>query len=118
LLPLIAAFLLTACAGGMWGGDREGSGPLIEAPTLRVGDRWVYHVRSGFRDPDLWEETHVVTEAGTDGITIRVTMKGARVNGERIERLASPGRVMQGSLFDIETRRFATPLERYRFPLR
>ena len=119
VLAMVVALLLGACAGttGPFG-DSPGSGPAIEAPTYRVGDRLVYHVRDGFRDPIVYDETHVVTAVGADGITVRITMKGARVDGERIEKWAAPGRVLQGSLFDIETRRFAAPLDRYRFPLR
>ena len=30
---------------------RSGAGPAAETPQFRVGDRWVYRVREGFRAP-------------------------------------------------------------------
>ncbi|HVE51258.1 MAG TPA: hypothetical protein VNG69_16775 [Casimicrobiaceae bacterium] len=117
---LLAALpmLLASCATD----DRVASGAAqiseASAPQYRVGDRWVYRVREGFRTPIVFEETHTVTSIASDGITVHVTMRGPTINEERIEKLVSPGLVRQGALFDIETRRFAGVLERYRFPLR
>ena len=51
------------------------------------------------------------------GIAIRVTQKEPTINTSRSERLSAPGLVIQGAMFDIETRRFDVPLERYRFPI-
>jgi hypothetical protein len=65
----------------------------------------------------VWEETHEVTSAGAGGLTVRVTLKGPTIDIVRQETIVAPGMVTQGALMDIETRRFATPLERYRFPL-
>jgi hypothetical protein len=107
--------LLTACASTDQRGDT--SGPVATAPTVTVGARWVYRGREGFRSPLVWEETHEVRSVGPDGIAVRVTLKGPSVDIERNELWAAPGLVRIGSLMDIETRRFATPLERYRFPL-
>ena len=115
----IAALALAALVGGCAGLDQQGdlAGRVAAAPTLVVGETWTYRGREGFRDPLVWEETHQVTAIRPDGITVRVTARGDRVSGERTELLASPGIVRVGSLMDIETRRFATPLERFRFPL-
>ena len=109
------AALVSGCASVDPGGDM--SGPAAPAPALTVGTRWTYHGREGFRLPVVWEETHEVTSVGPDGIAIRVTLKGPTVDIERHEVLAAPGIVRSGALMDIETRRFATPLVRYRFPL-
>ena len=115
----IAALALAALVGGCAGLDQHGdlAGRVAATPTLVVGQSWTYRGREGFRDPLVWEETHEVAAIGPGGITVRVTARGDRVSGERTESLASPGIVRVGSLMDIETRRFATPLERFRFPL-
>ncbi len=114
-LLLAGSALLAGCAGGPLGLGAEG--PPAPAPDVRVGDGWVYHIVDGFRTPVEWDETHEVIAAGADGYTVRVTCKGATVNLVRTEQWKAPGLVTQGTVMDIETRRFATPLERYRFPL-
>lgn len=108
--------LLAGCTGGplnVVGAD----GPPAPAPEIRVGDRWVYHVADGFRNPVVWDETHDVIDASATGYTVRVTCKGATVDIVRNEQWASPGVIRTGTAMDIETRRFATPLLRYKFPL-
>ncbi len=112
-LPL--ALLGAACATTDSPGDT--SGPVAAAPIPKVGARWVYRGREGFRSPLVWEETHEVTNVNADGIVVRVMLKGPYVDIERQEIFAAPGLVRTGALMDIETRRFATPLIRYRFPL-
>jgi hypothetical protein len=115
----IGLLALAALAGGCAGIDQRGDvgGPVAAAPTPTVGARWTYRGSEGFRVPLVWDETHEVTGVGANGITVRVTLEGERVKGERTEVLAAPGVVRTGTLMDIETRRFATPLERFRFPL-
>ena len=115
MLGTAAAMLLAGCAGVDQRGDL--SGPVAAAPSLAVGSKWTYRGREGFRSPLVWEETHEVTGIGADGISVKVTLKGPGLDVERRELLAAPGVVRVGSLMDIETRRFAMPLERYRFPL-
>lgn len=115
LLLLASAALVAACAVTDERGDVNG--PIATAPTPVVGARWTYRGREGFRAPLVWEETHEVTAAGASGITVRVTAKGGWLDIERQETFVGPGLVGKGALMDIETRRFATPLERYRFPL-
>jgi hypothetical protein len=107
---------LAGCAAGGSSGS-AGSGSPAPAPVWRTGDRWTYDARDGFRAPVTWEETHEVLSVAADGIALRVTQRGPTVNNTRIERLSAPGIVTVGAAFDNETRRFATPLERYRFPL-
>jgi hypothetical protein len=93
------------------------AGPPAPAPVYRVGDRWVYGAKDGFRLPVVWDETHEVIAVDAQGIAIRVTQKGPTVDNTRVERLQAPGVVTTGALFDSETRVFKTPLLRYRFPL-
>jgi len=112
------AALLTLVAGCAGPGGGAGSGPAVEAPTYRTGDRWVYRVQSGWANPLLFDETWTVTSIGPGGIEVSVVGKGQGIDERRTERWSAPGLVTQGSLMDSETRRFDTPLERYRFPLR
>lgn len=109
------AVVLTACATTDEKGDT--SGAVAAAPNPAVGARWTYRGREGFRWPVVWEETHEVTAAGAGGLTVRVTLKGPTIDIVREEKLVAPGMVSTGALMDVETRRFAMPLERYRFPL-
>ncbi len=94
------------------------AGPPAPAPVYRVGDRWVYSARDGFRAPVTWDETHEVIAVDANGIAVRITQKGPTVDNSRTELWLLPGIVAVGALFDNETRRFQpTPLTRYQFPL-
>lgn len=115
LAAVALAMLVAACATTDERGDT--SGPVAAAPSPLVGARWTYRGREGFRAPVLWEETREVTAVAAGGVSVRITLKGPSVDVERQELLAAPGLVRTGALMDIETRRFATPLIRYRFPL-
>ena len=114
-LLVVASVLIAACSttDERW----DVGGPVANAPTPAVGARWTYRGREGFRAPLIWEETHEVTAASAAGITVRVTAKGGWLDIQRPETFVAPGVVRAGALMDIETRRFATPLERFRFPL-
>ena len=117
LLRVVLAALATLVAGcATFDQPGDTSGQVAAAPAFSVGTRWTYRGREGFRAPVLWTETHEITAIGPDGIHVRVTYDG-QVHGAREEILAAPGLVKTGALMDIETRRFATPLERFRFPL-
>lgn len=113
LLSVAALAALAGCAGF----ESAGSGPAAEAPTYRVGDRWTYRAQDGFLTPERWEETHAISALGTDGISVRITQNGPARNIARAELWSAPGRVNIGAVYDNETRRFVTPLERFRFPL-
>ena len=93
------------------------SGPAVNAPEYRVGDRWVYRGQDGFLTPVHWEETWEVTAMGAQGIDVRVTQRGPSTDGVRMERWTAPGRVAIGALYENETRRFKGDLDRYAFPL-
>lgn len=114
LVGIVIVFVALAGCATMEGG---GSGPPAAAPAVKVGDRWTYRARDGFRAAVEWTETHEVVSAGSAGISVRVTLDGPTVSGSRIETLTAPGSVTAGSLMDIETRRFAIPLQRYAFPM-
>jgi hypothetical protein len=106
-----------AALAGCAGVSAPGSGPAADAPAYRVGDRWVYHAEDGFRAKTVLGETHEVMAIGADGITVRITQKGPSTDVTRNELWALPGQVKVGAVYDNETRRFATPLQRYDFPL-
>jgi len=114
-LLVVASVLTAACATTDERGDV--GGPIANASTPAVGARWTYRGREGFRSPLIWEETHEVMSASAAGITVRVTAKGGWLDIQREETFVAPGVVRSGALMDIETRRFAMPLERFRFPL-
>jgi len=121
LRPLTALFAglalvtLAACGNMQTAGD---GGPAAEAPQYRVGDRWVYTAQDGFfRTVVHWTETREVIAVRPDGITVRITQKGPSVDAVTTEQWVAPGLVAVGSVFDNETRRFATPLQRYAYPL-
>ena len=109
---MAAAAFVIACA------SLEGNpGPPAPAPTYHVGDRWVYHVEDGYRQRFSWDETHEVISIEPNLITIRVDIKGDTLNGTRIEKLSAPGIVLQGAVYEAETRRFDPPLIRFQFPM-
>ena len=109
---------LTGCASA-GGGEvtRAESAVTAPVPQYRVGDKWVYFVDQAFRNAPDYDETHEVTAVGPDGITVRIVAQIGNISVDRIEKWPAPGLVAQGALLDIETRRFTTPLERWRFPL-
>ena len=113
VFSVAALATLSGCAGF----ESAGSGPAAEAPAYRVGDRWTYRAQDGFLTPERWEETHAISALGADGIGVRITQNGPARNVARAELWSAPGRVKVGAVYDNATRRFVTPLERYRFPL-
>lgn len=116
-IALVFCVAVLATLAGCAGFDSPGSGPAAEAPAYRVGDRWVYHGQDGFRLLTTWEETQSISAVGAEGIGVRITQKGSSIDVARAEQWHVPGRVKIGAVYDNETRRFATPLDRYRFPL-
>jgi hypothetical protein len=119
---VLGAAALPAALAGCASVDRGEVGRADAAisapgPGYRVGDRWVYRVEQAFRNAPAYDETHAVTSVAANGIVVRVTAQIGNIAVDRIERWPAPGRVSQGTLLDIETRRFAEPLERWRFPM-
>jgi hypothetical protein len=112
---LLAASSVAFAGCGTGGSGGAGSETPAPAPVWRAGDRWTYDAKDGWRTPVTWEETHEVLSVAADGVSMRVTQRGPTVK-TRVERFTALG-ITVGAAFDNETRRFATPLERYRFPL-
>lgn len=114
LAAVAAAFVLTSCATVETG---RSHGPATNAPTLRIGDRWVYSATDGYRVPVVWEETHEVTAIGSEGIIVSVTLRGPAIDLQRTETWTAPGVVRSGAVYEAETDRFDPSLIRYKFPL-
>jgi hypothetical protein len=89
------------------------------APTFKVGDRWVYNVKSGVGiNPMTYQETREVTAVGGGGAKIKVT--GKTVDGKdftRVDEWSGPGAFRYGAPCADEAYRFPTPLQRVAFPL-
>ena len=89
------------------------------APTMKLGDRWVYNVKSGVGMATItYQETREVVAVSGKGGKVKVTGKAA--DGKeftRIEEYASPGVLQSGALCFDEVYRFPTPLPRVTFPV-
>ena len=109
----VAVTALAGCAS-----TTGSNAPGATAPTYHVGDRWTYDAADGFLQKLRWVETHEVIAVTPEGISVRITQAGDRVDNVRTELWPAPGLVSVGALYDHETRRFTTPLQRYSFPLR
>ena len=72
------------------------AGPPAPAPTVRVGDRWVYNCSDGFRVTVNWVETHQVVSVNPNAIAVRVTLVGPTMNYNRVEQWQSLGVVVVG----------------------
>ena len=112
---VIGTLVLASCATPTITGGA--AGPAAEAPSLKPGDRWVYHGQDGYRVPVVWDETHEITAIGPEGITVRVTLKGPTIDIQRTETWSAPGIVRTGAVYEAETDRFEPSLIRYNYPL-
>lgn len=110
---------ISGCVSSGGGGEvtRAQSAVVAPSPQYRVGDKWVYRVDQVFRNAPDYDETHEVTGIDAGGITVRIVAQVGNISVDRIEKWPAAGLVAQGTLLDIETRRFAEPLVRWRFPL-
>ena len=88
-------------------------------PTLKVGDRWVYNVKSGIGlNMTTYQETREVTAVDASGIKVKVIGKTAEGKDfTRVDELASAGEVRYGAPCLDEAYRFQTPLQRVTFPI-
>ena len=113
---LIVLGAVQGCAGVAGPAAPAGSGAAVavDAPQYRVGDRWVYRVRSGWRDPIIYDETRTVTAVGSDGVTVAVAVRGGA--GERRPRraLARRGQGRAGNAVRHRDAALQGALDRYR----
>ena len=89
------------------------------APTINVGDRWVYNVKSGIGLQTIsYQETREVVSVGGGAGKIKITGKTA--DGKdftRVEEYSGPGVLKSGALCFDEVYRFPKPLARVTFPV-
>jgi hypothetical protein len=109
--------LVLACATTTAQSLRGADGPPAAAPTPHVGDRWVYRATDGYRKATAWNETYDVASIGAEGITVKVTVVGKDLNYTRTEVWSAPGVLVQGAIYEAETRRFDPPWIRYKYPM-
>ena len=92
------------------------SAPL---PTLKVGDKWIYNVKSGIGlNMTNYQETREVTAVDASGIKVKVT--GKTVDGKdftRIDDLQTANEVRTGAPCIDQVYRFQPPLVRVVFPI-
>ena len=102
--------LLAACA-------TLPSGPPVPAPTLVVGDHWLYRITDNLRRGMVTMlDAEVVSTSG--GVaTIRLVYSSEYGREERSEEIDANGGLIVGALREEPTRHFPQPIEMYRFPL-
>jgi len=88
-------------------------------PTMKLGDRWVYNVKSGIGLTTFtYQETREVTAVGADGF--KITVNGKTPDGadfSAVQDFAAPFNLRSGTLCLNQPRRYPTPLQRVPFPL-
>jgi hypothetical protein len=86
---------------------------------MKVGDRWVYNVRSGIgRQTLTYQETREVIAVSGGAFKVRVTGKTADgADFSHVEEYSGPGTLRSGALCLNEVRRYPTPLQRVVFPI-
>ena len=88
-------------------------------PTYKVGDRWVYDVKSGIGlQMATYQETREVVSVSGNGAKVKIIGKGT--DGKdftRTEDYSAPGALKSGALCYDEVYRFPTPLSRITFPI-
>jgi hypothetical protein len=89
------------------------------APAMKVGDRWVYNVKSGFAlGVVTYQETREVTAAGGGGFKLTITGKTAdNKDFTRVDDYSASGALRSGAPCADEAYRFPTPLQRVSFPV-
>ena len=103
-------------AGGIVTAVEAQSAP---APAMKVGDRWVYNVKSGFAlGVVTYQETREVTAVGGGGFKLTVTGKTSdNKDFTRVDEYSASGALRSGAPCADEGYRFPTPLQRVVFPL-
>jgi hypothetical protein len=89
------------------------------APALKLGDRWVYNVKSGVGiNPMTYQETREVTAVSGGSVKVKIT--GKTIDGKdftRVDEYSGPGTLRYGAPCADEAYRFPNGLQRATFPL-
>ena len=111
----------TACAGVVLLGTAMPAAVAqsAPAPTFKVGDRWVYDVKSGVGiSPITYQETREIIAVSGGSGKLRITGKTANGNDfTRVDEYSGPGALKYGAPCADEAYRFPSPLQRVTFPL-
>jgi len=111
----------TACAGVVLLGAAMPAAVAqsAPAPTFKVGDRWVYDVKSGVGiSPITYQETREIIAVSGGSGKLRITGKTANGNDfTRVDEYSGPGALKYGAPCADEAYRFPSPLQRVTFPL-
>jgi len=111
----------TACAGVVLLGAAMPAAVAqsAPAPTFKVGDRWVYDVKSGVGiSPITYQETREIIAVSGGSGKLRITGKTANGNDfTRVDEYSGPGALRYGAPCADEAYRFPSPLQRVTFPL-
>ena len=111
----------TACAGVVLLGTAMPAAVAqsAPAPTFKVGDRWVYDVKSGVGiSPITYQETREIIAVSGGSGKLRITGKTANGNDfTRVDEYSGPGALRYGAPCADEAYRFPSPLQRVTFPL-
>lgn len=89
-------------------------------PKYKVGDRWVYNVKSGIGlQMASYQETREVVSISGNSAKVKITGKSAADGKDftRTEEYSAPGALKSGALCYDEVYRFPTPLARITFPV-
>ena len=88
-------------------------------PAMKVGDRWVYNVKSGFAMQAItYQETREVTAVNAGGFKLTVTGKTAENKDfTRVDEYSASLGLRFGAPCADELYRFPTALQRVQFPI-
>jgi len=114
LIALASCAIANACVAVTL---RGADGPPAQAPEPRAGDRWMYRATDGYGNKVAWQEAYEVTSVKPDAIEVKVAVTGAGVNHTRTEIWSAPGVMLQGAIYEDETRRFDPAWIRYKYPM-
>jgi hypothetical protein len=119
LNAIVRNVMLAACLLLWVGAVTVAHAQSAPAPVLKVGDRWVYNVKSGVGiNPMTYQETREVTAVSGGSAKVKIT--GKTVNGTdftRVDEYSGPGALKYGAPCADEAYRFPTSLQRVSFPL-
>jgi hypothetical protein len=110
---LLTAFALAVAAA------TAATAQSAPAPAMKVGDRWVYNVKSGIGLQTItYQEAREVIAVNGGAFKVKVTGKTADgTDFSRVEDFSGPGTLRSGTLCLTEVRRYPTPLQRVTFPI-
>jgi len=93
------------------------AGPPVPAPTLIVGDHWVYRITDNLRMGLVTMLDAEVVSVANGTATLRLVYNNLYGRSEGTEEVDANGGLVVGALKEAPARRFPKPIEMYSFPL-